>query len=225
MAREFIWDGDLQRFRITKGSEKGQYIERDELTRIEEIAIQKAENLVMKHTRDYRDDKITLKEWQELVVLELRDLHLQSFALGNGGWGNLTDVDYESIRAGLDQELEFFEQFSKEIPNLSPEQIQARVRMYLNKFHSLTEAGRLESHIKAGYKYESRHTTITDSCESCLAYEQAGVVDIGELPNPGEICFCLSNCRCYKKFYKIKTESALNLLNQLGNKSLVIKFG
>lgn len=225
MAREFTWDEKTQRYRVTSGAGKGQFITKEAITTLEEKAITASGSVITKYNKKLAKDEISLQEWQTGIVTELRDLHLQAYALGAGGWENLTKRDYANIKKTIDSEMKFFEAFSKEIADgkLSNAQIEARSQMYANKLHSVMENGRLASHIKAGYKTESRHRTVTESCSECIQYESTGIVEIGTLPNPGEACSCRSNCKCYKQYYK--TEKGQDLLNTLGSNGLFLRYG
>jgi hypothetical protein len=225
MAREFEWDERTQRYRVISGSGKGQFITKEAITTLQGKAIAASGSVISKYNKDYFDGGISLQEWQTGIVTELRDLHLQAYALGAGGWENLTDADYANIKKTLDSEMVFFDAFSKEIADgkLSNAQIEARSQMYASRLNNVYENGRLASHIKAGYKTESRHRTVTESCEECIEYELAGIVEINTLPNPGEACRCRSNCKCYKQYYK--TEKGQSLLNELGSNKLFIRYG
>lgn len=225
MPREFEWDERTQRYRVISGSGKGQFITKEAITTLEEKAIAASGSVITKYNNRLFNDEISLEEWQTGIVTELRDLHLQAYALGAGGWENLTKQDYANIKKTLDSEMEFFDKFSQEIADgkLSNAQIEARSQMYANKLHSVTEAGRLASHKKAGYKTESRHRTVTESCSECIQYESTGIVEIGTLPNPGEACSCHSNCKCYKQYYK--SENGQSLMSALGTKGLFIRYG
>lgn len=229
MPRNFKYEWDLQRFRITSGIDKGKLIGKGEINLIQDRAISGTQNKIGNITARLYKEEITLKEWQELIIEEIKLLHLQAYSLGHGGWGYLTDYDYSVIEEKLDAEIEYFSDFVKEIESgeLSQAQINARLNMYVEKFHSLRENARYEAHLKAGYNEEFRTRTVTDSCDLCIEYENAGVVDIGTLPNPGEKCYCLSNCRCFKTYMKTNKESLKlsgDLLSQIANKSLYIRF-
>lgn len=225
MAREFKWDEKTQRYRVTSGAGKGQFITKEAITTLEEKAIAGSGSVITKYNKELFDNKISLQAWQTGIATELRDLHLQAYALGAGGWENLTKQDYANIKKTIDSEMKFFDKFSREISDgkLSNAQIESRSQMYANKLHSATENGRLSSHKKAGYKTESRHRTVAESCSECIQYESTGIVEIGTLPNAGEACSCRSNCKCYKQYYK--TEKGQNLMNKLGSKGLFIRYG
>ena len=86
--------------------------------------------------------------------------------------------------------------------DLSPAQISARSKLYINSSNKQYWRGKMEAKLAAGFTEEQRFLNPAEHCDDCVGYAARGRVPIGTLPEPGEASACQENCRCTKKYYR-----------------------
>jgi hypothetical protein len=128
-------------------------------------------------------------------------MHINAYAIGRGGVGQLTARDYGVIGARLRREYGYLRQFSLDIlkGNLSEAQINNRVNNYLGALHSVYETGKIEAARANGVQWERRIKTAVESCQGCVEEANKGWQPLGRLAAIGTQ-ECRMNCRCYKEF-------------------------
>jgi hypothetical protein len=87
---------------------------------------------------------------------------------------------------------------------LTPAQINARSKLYMNASNKQYWRGKTEGKIQAGYLTEQRFLGANEDthCQPCKGFAAQGRVPIGTLPEPGEECEGTINCHCTKEYYK-----------------------
>ena len=140
---------------------------------------------------------------RDAFAVELRRATSQMYALGRGGWTQMTAADRTAVTERLKSEYGYLQQFAKDIQSgdLSEAQIADRMNKYGNHLKSAYWEGQTVAKTDAGYTQERRILGATDKhCADCPGYADEGWVDIGELPEPGDACECGSNCLCQKEY-------------------------
>ncbi len=148
---------------------------------------------------------LSIPQWQERMRREIKNLHRTQFIIGRGGRDQMTPSDWGKLGSDLRWvQYAHLDSFAIDIAegNLSDAQIRARARMYANAVTKNFWAGKTKAMIAAGYVEEQRFLGVADHCDICRGFAAQGRVPIGTLPNPGEKCLGLTNCKCEKKYYK-----------------------
>lgn len=207
MPREYEFDGNSQRYRITSGPGKGQFVSAQAIASLTESYIEQSKESIQKITQSLLDGSLRVGEWERQVAQQLKYGHINSYLLGRGGLARMQgDKDRNYAIAGniLKGQYQYLRGFSQDIlaGKLTEAQILSRMDLYIDAFHSTYERARQESHIADGYKRERRIRNAKESCSDCIEYAARGWQAIGSLPNPGQNCACISNCRCHKEYSK-----------------------
>jgi hypothetical protein len=164
--------------------------------------------------------EISLEEWQRETAEDLKLIHEWNWMLGVGGYPQTTDDDREKLTERITEQLTFFAAFGVAIAlgNMTVAHFRARAAQYRAAGGITYEAARYESHAREGFKWGSRHRTVSESCSECREYEGRGVVPFNEVVPPGLQCSCRSNCRCYVRYYKNRPGAGVAGSNMLDRK-------
>jgi len=146
--------------------------------------------------------QVGVAAWQEAFFVELRRAHFEMYALGRGGWSNMTAADWLTVDQKLRAEWDFLQQFARQIANgeLSAAQIRARMRQYESGIWSSFHKGETQAFIDAGFTEERRVLNPAEHCVDCVGWAAQGWQTIGSLPAPGEQSACGHNCKCNKEY-------------------------
>lgn len=129
----------------------------------------------------------------------LRRTHLQSAALGRGGFERLTRADLRQLGNFLQDEFGYLTEWARlaTTEGISEAEARRRLGMYANHVQSTYFEAHTQAKADAGYT-EMRRSAVNDhvTCSDCSSYDAQGWQPIGTLPPPGVGCQCLSNCRC-----------------------------
>jgi hypothetical protein len=140
--------------------------------------------------------------WRAEFESIVNRVHLNTGALARGGWGQLSGADLAFIDGKTAKQLEFLENFLKEITGgkqkLSPQLIR-RARMYIDAGWGTYSDMRQRMFANAGYVEERRVRGAKDSCADCIEYAAQGWQPMGTLPRIGD-SRCRTNCRCYFEY-------------------------
>jgi len=202
MAREFAWDRQTQRYRITSGAGRGSFISREAVDNLTEQYIEASKVDIDDITNQLLNGEIGVYSWERAIAQQIKDINVNSYALGRGGFAQLDGRDLGLIGSRIRSEYGYLREFSREITDgtLSEAQILDRVSMYVDAGAKFMESGREESHRVEGFDEERRVRTATESCIPCIEHEARGWQPIGTLPNRGDDCDCRSRCRCHKEY-------------------------
>lgn len=201
MTLPIEWEPRSQRYRFTDTKRFAN--ERQIRALVQDGIAQRAAG-VRKLEDELISGKLSLISWQRQTAQELKLIHQWNWMLGVGGYPQIRDRDRELLTARIDSELKYFGQFGDDLATgkISVAQFRARAAQYRAAGGTTYEAARYESHAREGYKWGSRHRTVSESCSECREYEGRGVVRFDEVIPPGLQCSCRSNCRCYVRYYK-----------------------
>jgi len=132
---KWIWDPVKEQYvKIDKNGRKLAV-----LTAFALLALRDAYTNAILPTSDQLTDQlatgqITLPAWYNAMQALISNAVINQYALGIGGYGAISQSDKAAIAEILNQQFEFLNSFAREIQQgrLSPAQIAARARMYLN---------------------------------------------------------------------------------------------
>jgi len=148
---------------------------------------------------------INIARWQELMRKEILDAHRTQYIIGRGGVNNMTPRDWGRLGSDLRwMHYQRLDQFAVDIADgkLTPAQIEARSKLYMNSSNKQYWRGKTEAKVAAGYIEEQRFLNPAEHCGDCVQYAARGRVPVGTLPEPGEDSQCQANCKCRKVYYK-----------------------
>jgi hypothetical protein len=193
----FRWNAQRQRYVITSGAGKGQFLSPVAVKALVEDAIALHQKYANDITEKMFAQKLDVGSWELEIAQLLRQVSIWQYSIGIGGIGKLESRDYGIIGNQLRGEYSYLRAFSNDIISgeLSEAQIRARLNLYFNKTRALYERGRREGHRNNGYIWEKRSLNSQQECADCSAYSRMGWQIIGTLPGIGESCSCKSNCR------------------------------
>lgn len=202
--REFAFDRSSQRYRVTSGPGKGQYISAAAVRSLTERYIEQIKADISTVADKLIEGKISVTTWEETTARALKDLHANSYVLGRGGLAQMSQRDYGIIGQQLRSEYEYLRGFSQDIlkGELSEAQLRDRLSLYIDAAYSSYERGRFESHQSNGFTWERRYRNSARSCTSCIVYAARGWQPLGSQPHIGEACECGNKCRCHKEYSK-----------------------
>jgi hypothetical protein len=201
LTLEFEFDRTTQRYRY---KDSGKFLSKEAMQSLTKKAVGQVEKDLTVINQLLIDRKITVAAWEEQTRNGLRRLHTYQYFLGIGGEGNFTPSDRGVLNNKLKQEWGYLRKFAEKINNgeFSEAQFLNNANLYVSNTNTTYQLAAYKSHSRAGYRWERRIRTKTESCTECLYYELLGWRTIGNLPHPGQDCSCRANCGCYKEFSK-----------------------
>jgi hypothetical protein len=143
---------------------------------------------------------IDAARWLADMTTNLRRFHLQSTAIGRGGFDAITQTDLDRLSGFLETEFGYLRGFADEIANLSEAQVKARLQQYHNHAQATFWEATRETMGELGSTEERRVLNPAEHCGDCEGYAGQGWQPIGTLPPPGQASECRSNCRCSLEF-------------------------
>jgi len=146
----------------------------------------------------FNSGAIDAARWLADMATNLRRFHLQSAAIGRGGFDALTQTDLDRVSNWLETEFSYLRGFDPAA--LSDAQVAARLQMYHNHAQSVFWDARRTTAGELNYTQERRQLNPAEHCGDCEGYAAQNWQPIGTLPPPGESSECLSNCKCTMEF-------------------------
>lgn len=149
------------------------------------------------------------QELLQKISSEIRYLTTIEYVTGKGGINNLTPTDIAYINDqilkkeltttwgadgrsyGLEEVLTAYEN-----GEISYAQMRARVSAYVRGTRKAYWQAKDSINNIQDLPYMSRKLNGIDHCDECIQYQRAGMVPVGSLPLPGQLCSCGSNCNC-----------------------------
>lgn len=198
MSSSFEFESKSQRFRITEGAGKGQFIGKAAIDSLTQKAIGLAKTDLGTIGDLLLKNKISIATWEEATAKTLKTIEISQYALGKGGIHRMTQRDYGLIGQRLKEQYKYLRGFSEDLKagKLSEAQFRQRLNLYAADTRHAYELARTESHKGDGYNWERRIRNAKDSCVSCVGYADRGWQPIGSLPPIGTACECGSSCQC-----------------------------
>lgn len=148
------------------------------------------------------DGRISLAQWQRNMAKEIKDAWRTQYALGRGGWEQMTQSDFGRMGGRLQFQYRRLNAFAEDIwrGDLSDAQIRARAKMYATANRTALFDGRTQAKIGASFIEERRILNPAEHCQDCIGYAALGWQPIGTLPEPGQQSVCRANCKCTKEY-------------------------
>ena len=215
MATEFFWDSKSQRYR---DSQSGKFLSEQQVRSLTMKAISQVKADMYTIADLLIDGKISVATWESGTQETIKRLHTWNYLLGIGGEKQMNQQEYQTLSNLISKQYEWLRGFAETLTNkgMSEAQFLARLDMYAAAGGGSFQRAREEGHQRAGFAWERRRRTKSNSCYPCINYASAGWQPIGTLPAPMQACDCHSNCGCYKQFSDSTERPQDMILNQFG---------
>lgn len=200
------WDPRAKRYRDV---ETGRFMPRSEVMAWVEESIS-ASSMAADQLVDFVvGGVVSPADFQALFREELKREYIRQYLLGIGGREQMTPRDWGSIGGMLAEQYRFLPGFIEEIAagTLTPEQIAARARMYVNSAREAYERAHGRNAKAVGMTEELWVVSpALEHCGDCLDYEAMGWQPLGTFPIPGDgSTQCKTNCGCQKLYRNPET--------------------
>lgn len=221
MSINFYFNWSSQRYHYSEGEKKGQFLGKNQVRELVLDYLNRQKDKAREINEKLFNNKISLGDWELEQAKLIKTSAIASYKIGNPklGNGSKTDAeDYGRIGRYLRDEYLYLRNFSREIANgnLTQNQINARINLYLERCKWAFEEGKRYAHKRAGYRWEMRLLGIAEHCSQCLYYAQLGWQPIGSLPGITTKCDCKSNDKCRFEYSKSLTKPQERLLQSIG---------
>ena len=183
----------------------GRY--RDQVGRvIPDSAIRKALDSVLsaqaQSTRDLTQrmmaGSLSLGEWQQAMMQNIKTSHLIGLATSNGGWKNLDQSDFGWVGQRIRSQYGYLRDFAADLQSGRQPMnntVMVRATMYVDAGRQTHRAAQRRAAEKRGLKQERNQLGAADHCAGCLNETSKGWVPIGTLVPCGSRN-CMSRCHC-----------------------------
>jgi hypothetical protein len=144
---------------------------------------------------------ISLGTWGREFRDAISGEYIRQYLVGHGGRKQMDEGDWKKLAGMIDEQARYLQGFEAAIQagELTPEQVDARARMYVNSAIEAYGVAREENAQKLGmtemlWEVDSQ----AENCEDCLAYAAMGWVSPDDIPTrPGMgATICKTACRC-----------------------------
>lgn len=145
------------------------------------------------------DGTLSPADFRALFREELKGEYTREYLLGIGGREQMTQADWGRIGGMLKEQYGHLDDFIAELEagNLTPEQIAARINMYVNSSRESFERAHYQVAGKAGCDEELWGLGASEHCPDCLEFAGMGWQPLKTFPYPGQgQTQCLTNCQC-----------------------------
>jgi hypothetical protein len=179
--------------------EDGRFVGRDEVRQVLDGYLDDVSEDIRRDTRSLVAGTMAVSEWQLRTEAAIKRSHVAAGALAAGGRKQATASDWLAIARKVKFQYGKLREFAREIENgthvLNGATV-ARAAMYGVAATSAYEYILRRGDIAAGFDRERRILHSEAPCKRCRRHAAKGWQPAGVLPNIGEDCDCLSNCRC-----------------------------
>lgn len=180
----------------------GQYLPAEKQIRSE---IKRLEKQLVDLTRRYLRDKVRdnhdrptipgelLEEWQRKAAQIIINGNIRAYSIGKG-----SELEYDRISAHVKSELNFLENFSKDIEQntLKRYSIVDRIGMYADSVLLGFSQGDINGRSNEEWEGWRRLDPSAAHCPECPTYATDGYVNPSEIMPIGCCSSCMRNCRC-----------------------------
>lgn len=195
------WDAHARRYRDT---DTGRFLSRDVMLDYVTRSLDATGIVTDQLARLVGDGTINARDWALVMRQETKNEYLRQYILGRGGRDQMDHRDWGRIGAMVKEQYKYLQGFAGDVAsgNLTPEQIAARSRMYINSAVEGYEKARARNADDLGMNEESWHLQEdAEHCDDCVMYAGQGWQPIGTFPEPGDgSTQCLTNCKCWKSY-------------------------
>jgi hypothetical protein len=164
------------------------------------------------------NNRITLETFQEATGRALKSLYIQNYALGNGGFDNISGADLAAIEGVLTQETDRIRRASEAIRQgqLTMPQLSSVLDNTAGAGNTIYQQGKKDIARESGRTLAQRFlgNTINDRhCQDCIEIVAQGIQPIEQIPMPGDRCRCGRRCKCEIVFYISLEEAVASGIN------------
>lgn len=150
-------------------------------------------------TQSLIDGGISLKDWQAGMMTEIKNTHIASAALSNGGWEQMTPSDWGYTGSLIKEQYKYLDNYAKDISNGTQAldgRALVRSDLYADAANGTYWEVNKRSMLADGYDEGRRVLEAgSDHCDDCEEYASEGWMLIDEIPEIGN-SQCLTRCRC-----------------------------
>jgi hypothetical protein len=159
-------------------------------------------------TQSLIDGGISLADWQTGMMTQIKNTHVASAALSNGGWANMNASDWGYTGSLIKEQYKYLDNYAKEIANGTQALdglALVRSDLYADAANGTFWEMDKRSHLQDGYDEGRRLLEPgADHCDDCEEYAHDGWMPIDDIPEIGN-SQCLTRCRCEIE-YRISSE-------------------
>ncbi|MGL5059106.1 MAG: hypothetical protein ACRC62_03910, partial [Microcoleus sp.] len=208
MSKTWTYNVKSQRY---QDKESGKFLSAQKVAALTETYIAQQQKKLTSLGDRFIAGKIDARQWEDQFAKTLKEVLVNSYALGRGGMKQMTSRDLGITSAIMREQYLYLRNFTNETMRgrLTEAQFRARQNLYIEKAYSVYWMGRLEAHRAAGYLYERDIIQAGENCSSCLRIAARGWVRLGTNPPIGVDRICKNNCRCRKEFSKEAMQNSI----------------
>ena len=180
-------------------AETGRFVPQSEIRNALENLIDQSGLNMNALTQSLQDGKISLADWQTGMMEAIKQSHVASAALANGGWAQMTQSDWGATGQLIREQYDYLRNFAKEIADGTQAldgRLLVRSDLYADAANGTYWEMDKRDHLQSGFD-EGRRVLEqgSDHCDDCLEYASEGWMPIDEIPEIGN-SQCLTRCRC-----------------------------
>ena len=156
-------------------------------------------------TQQLIDNQISLSSWQASMMTEIKNTHVASSALANGGWAQMSQSDWGFVGSEIKAQYQYLANYANEIANGTQAldgRALVRSDLYADAsngtYWEMTSRGYMQDGFDEGRRVLESGA---DHCDDCLEYANEGWQPIDDIPEIGN-SQCLTRCRCEIEYRK-----------------------
>lgn len=193
---DYYWNSKTGRFHDKSNN---VFVKRADVLKHLDIEHNKSKVRMQGLARRLVSNKLTLPEFQTLMIDELKGSHLRMALLSSGGKNGISNNGYLSTARTLKEQYRYLNGFVNAIASgeMTENGIINRAGMYANSsaiaFNNAEKVNRIENGAVYGRRVldpQAQH------CASCIKYERKEWTPVEEIVPRGTNCECHQNCKC-----------------------------
>lgn len=194
----FRWNAGAGRYISASGRFVPQRVVIAELER----GLARAAANMRRSSQALREGRTSLRAWQRVMMAEIKNAHIVSAALGQGGFKGLAREDLFRIGRAVRYEYGKLKGFAAQIAEGSQRldgTMLRRAEQYVKAARTTYYRERGVIADRLGFAEERNVLSTADHCVGCVAETDRGWVARGNLSEPGTRD-CLRNCLCHIEY-------------------------
>jgi hypothetical protein len=199
----WAWDSNAARYR---NDGTGAFLSRFRLRAYVTSSISSSGDVTGALATLVGDGALSPTEWHNSMREEIKREYIRQYILGRGGRDRMTQADWGSVGGMLADQYRYLSGFRDDLENLSPAQIAARSRMYINSAREGFE--RAHERVAGAWGADEISWNLTSGaahCTGCEGYASIGWAKIEDDPFSGDYpgsggTPCISNCQCFLSY-------------------------
>lgn len=202
----YSWDPAALRYR----AKDGRFVPEARIKASIDDLVGRHTDRLISITADLRSNRITLSEWEQQMMTELRQMHGTSAVIAHGGRNAMSPSDWGWTGSRLRSQYSFLRNWAREIRDGTAPldgRMTARARLYGGSSRVTFEQMKLRDARNGGMQSERWVLSPADHCSGCPSQARRGWVPLGTLPAIGSQP-CKANCRCHKETRRAAVQEA-----------------